>query len=161
MPEHLKQYSWLYFASDDVPFYRATMFSRYGEVTPDNSKYWSVLCECARPHTDKISEKEILDLAVKGLIKKGIVFEDQIESTFCVRLDYGYPIPTIERDAELARAHRALEAHDIYSRGRFGGWKYEVSNQDHTFMQGKEVVDRILLNQPETVYKTLVSEKQG
>jgi hypothetical protein len=37
-----------------------------------------------------------------------------------------------------------LEAHGIYSRGRFGAWRYEISNQDHTFMQGTEAVRRIL-----------------
>jgi hypothetical protein len=37
----------------------------------------------------------------------------------------------------------ALEARGVYPRGRFGAWKYEVSNQDHSFMQGVEVVDHL------------------
>ena len=61
----------------------------------------------------------------------------------------------------MARAHEALEAHQIYSRGRFGGWKYEVSNQDHCFIQGKELCDRVVLGEPEKLYKTLVPEKRG
>jgi hypothetical protein len=34
----------------------------------------------------------------------------------------------------------------------FGGWKYEVSNQDHAFMQGVEALDRLISGKPETTY---------
>ena len=50
----------------------------------------------------------------------------------------------------LAEAIPFLERHDIYSRGRFGMWKYEVSNTDHSLMQGVELVNRLLLDEPET-----------
>jgi hypothetical protein len=59
-------------------------------------------------------------------------------------LEPGYPTPSLERDAILNDALPVLETQNIYSRGRFGAWKYEVSNQDHSFMQGVEVVDRLV-----------------
>jgi hypothetical protein len=37
-----------------------------------------------------------------------------------------------------------LEKNGIYSRGRFGAWKYEVGNMDHSIMQGVDVVNMIL-----------------
>lgn len=37
-----------------------------------------------------------------------------------------------------------LQEKDIYSRGRFGSWRYEVGNQDHSFMLGVEAADHIL-----------------
>lgn len=156
-----KDFTWLYFPDPDVPFYRVTFLSRYGEVTPDNSKYWSVMCECARPCDDPITEEEIKNMAIEGLITKSIITREKIVSVFSTTLPYGYPIPTVQRDSELARAHEVLESNDIYSRGRFGGWKYEASNQDHCFIQGKELCDRLLLGEPEKLYKTGVVEKRG
>lgn len=64
-------------------------------------------------------------------------------------VDNFYPVPTLERDAALRIIQPWLEAHGIYSRGRFGAWKYEVGNMDHSFMQGVEVVERILESKPE------------
>ena len=32
------------------------------------------------------------------------------------------------------------------------GWRYEISNQDHSFMQGIEVVNHRLLGEPEATY---------
>uniref|UniRef100_A0A8R1Y1Y4 Amine oxidase domain-containing protein n=2 Tax=Onchocerca TaxID=6281 RepID=A0A8R1Y1Y4_ONCVO len=98
-------------------------------------------------------ESKIIEKAIECLIRKSIISREQIVSLFSILLPYGYPIPTINRDRELTRAHRILEKHEIYSRGRFGGWKYEVSNQDHCFIQGKQIIDRLLLGEPETIYK--------
>ncbi|CAD5219006.1 unnamed protein product [Bursaphelenchus okinawaensis] len=161
MPESMKSYTWLYFPDPAVPFYRVTFLSRYGEMTPDSNKYWSVMVECARQPDDPVTEEEIKNASVEGLITKEIIKRDQIVSVWSTTLPYGYPIPTVERDNEMARAHRALEAHDIYSRGRFGGWKYEVSNQDHCFIQGKEIADRLVLGQEEKLYRTGLTEKRG
>ncbi|GAA5821712.1 hypothetical protein JCM11491_001992, partial [Sporobolomyces phaffii] len=36
------------------------------------------------------------------------------------------------------------EKYAISSRGRFGSYKYEVANQDHSFMVGVEATDNIL-----------------
>ena len=43
-----------------------------------------------------------------------------------------------------------LEKLGIYSRGRFGAWKYEVSNQDHSLMQGVELANHLIKGVPET-----------
>uniref|UniRef100_A0A183CMD7 Flavin-containing monooxygenase n=1 Tax=Globodera pallida TaxID=36090 RepID=A0A183CMD7_GLOPA len=161
MTEFCEKFTWLYFPDPDVPFYRVTFFSRYGEVTPDNSKFWSVMCECARPSDDTLTEAEVRRWAIDGLISKSIIKREQIVNEFSITLPYGYPIPTVQRDVELARTHEVLESHHIYSRGRFGGFKYEVSNQDHCFIQGKELCDRLVLGEPETLYKTLIPEKRG
>jgi hypothetical protein len=42
----------------------------------------------------------------------------------------------IYRDNVLAEALPMLKKKDIWSRGRFGSYKYEVANQDHSCLIG-------------------------
>lgn len=60
------------------------------------------------------------------------------------RLEHGYPTPSLARDRALAEALPWLRASGIWSRGRFGSYKYEVGNQDHSLMLGVEAADNIL-----------------
>src|SRR6185436_11505443 len=83
-----------------------------------------------------------------GMIKE----EDRkdIVSTWVFHAPYSYPTPSVERDSILSTVIPYLEQHGIYSRGRFGMWKYEVSNTDHTLMQGVELVNRLMLGEAES-----------
>jgi hypothetical protein len=82
---------------------------------------------------------ETLDgLRATSLLEPG----DVVHHTWHTRLERGYPIPSLGRDAALGTLLPLLESRNVYSRGRFGAWKYEVSNQDHSFAQGVEAVDR-------------------
>eukprot|EP00879_Flechtneria_rotunda_P023055 GHRR01024372.1.p1 GENE.GHRR01024372.1~~GHRR01024372.1.p1 ORF type:complete len:247 (+),score=72.08 GHRR01024372.1:74-814(+) len=74
------------------------------------------------------------------------------------RIKHGYPTPSLSRNAVLEQALPWLQQHGIWSRGRFGSYKYEVANQDHSLMLGVEAVDNILfgtqeltLNHPDIV----------
>ncbi|KAI6897289.1 hypothetical protein KC334_g10418, partial [Hortaea werneckii] len=56
---------------------------------------------------------------------------------------------------------------DILSRGRFGSWRYEVGNQDHSFMLGVEAADHVIngaaeltLNYPDFVNTRVNSERR-
>ena len=82
-------------------------------------------------------------LLIISLSAAGFIHDSQVHHTWHTRLPYGYPIPSLRRDRALDVIHSTLELRDVYSRGRFGAWKYEVSNQDHSFMQGVELVDRL------------------
>jgi hypothetical protein len=68
------------------------------------------------------------------------------------RLEHGYPRRGSAATRCSSRPERALQARNIYSRGRFGAWKYEVSNQDHSLMQGVEAVERILSGDAERTF---------
>ena len=58
-------------------------------------------------------------------------------------------MPTVDRDHILSKLLPGLEGLNILSRGRFGGWKYEVSNMDHSVMQGVEAAERLVAGTPE------------
>src|SRR5204862_3444876 len=90
---------------------------------------------------------------IQGLINAGLMKQEDrndVVDTWTYHAKYSYPTPSVERDAILAQAIPFLERHGIYSRGRFGMWKYEVSNTDHTLMQGVELINRLLHGDPET-----------
>lgn len=69
---------------------------------------------------------------------------DEIVSIYYRRIEHGYPTPSLDRDAALNVALPWLQKQGIWSRGRFGSYKYEVANQDHSCMIGVEAVDNIL-----------------
>jgi protoporphyrinogen oxidase len=151
---------WMYFPEDNCPFYRVTLFSKYSPYNvPDASVYFSLMTETSESPAKPVNAATITDETIAGLRATGLLEPyHEVVSTWTYRAEYGYPTPSLERDAILDRVVPALEAHCIYSRGRFGGWKYEVSNQDHTFMQGVEWANFIVQGTPET---TLIINRTG
>ena len=92
-----------------------------------------------------------------GLVAEGILEHSDlplVESTYLIHAGHAYPIPSVDRDDALAVIHAYLEPRQIYSRGRFGAWKYEIGNQDHSLMQGVELVDRWLDGTEEKVFRS-------
>ncbi len=146
--------SWMYFPEDNCPFYRVTYLSNYSPyMTPDKDTHYSLLCETSYSEFKPVNGDTIVEDTIQGLINAGMITEadrKDIVSTWTYHAKYSYPTPSVERDAILAQAIPFLEQHGIYSRGRFGMWKYEVSNTDHTLMQGVELVNRLLLGEPES-----------
>ncbi|XP_078383341.1 uncharacterized protein LOC144665929 [Oculina patagonica] len=156
-PPMLLHKSWMYFPDADAPFYRITVFSSYSDDhVPQPGKQWSLMCEAAEPKQHSNLEywrkDNLMNATIHALIVYGFITSDMIVSKYYRQLDHGYPIPSINREAILDKVQPWLQSKGIYSRGRFGGWRYEVSNQDHSFMQGVEVVDMLLRGIPEETY---------
>lgn len=145
---HRSSKCWIYCPDNKSPFFRVTYLSNYSPHNiPDNKKYYSLLCESAYSEYKKEDKSKIFEKTIQGLINSGLIDRNDIKiivSRFLFDIDYAYPIPTLQRDGALKKIQAALENIDIYSRGRFGSWKYEIGNTDHSVMQGKEVVDKIL-----------------
>jgi protoporphyrinogen oxidase len=139
---------WMYFPEDDCPFYRLTYLSNYSpEVVPDHTRQHSILAEISHSELKPEDRETVVDRTIEGLINTRILRESDralIVDRYLIERDYTYPTPSIERDGALAVLHPWLETQDIYSRGRFGAWRYEVGNMDHSVAQGVEWVNRIV-----------------
>jgi protoporphyrinogen oxidase len=151
VPDALKTKCWIYFPEPQVPFYRATVFSNY---SPNNAPqgHWSVMAEVSESAEKPVSIDTVVEDVVSAFERCGFIEPANVVTRWHRRLEHGYPTPWLGRDEVLAEVEQGLQALDIYSRGRFGAWKYEVSNQDHSFMQGVEAVDRILTGARERTF---------
>jgi hypothetical protein len=145
--------SWMYFPEDNCPFYRVTYLSNYSPyMTPDKDQYYSLLCETSYSEHKTVDGSKIVEETIQGLVNAGLLKEEDrkdICDTWTYHADYSYPTPSVERDQILSDVIPYLEKQDIYSRGRFGMWKYEVSNTDHSLMQGVEWVNRVINGEAE------------
>jgi len=149
--EELAKKCWMYFPEDNCPFYRVTVFSNYSPYNvPDIGKHWSLMCEVSESAHKPINHATLIESVIQGALNTGLIASrEEIISTWSHHAPYGYPTPGLHRDDTLAEIIPFFEQFNIYSRGRFGMWKYEVSNQDHSFMQGVEIVERLLNGRPE------------
>ena len=148
---------WMYFPEDNCPFYRVTNLHNYSPniVTPPSSKR-ALLCEISFSKHKKEDFNKLTPQVLQGLKNTSLVDEstnNESISTWNFTAEYGYPVPTLKRDFALKTILPYLQARDFYSRGRFGGWRYEVGNMDHSVMQGVEWVNLMLKGEAETTYQ--------
>eukprot|EP00347_Sterkiella_histriomuscorum_P000503 403375600 len=160
-PDATKDLSWAYFPDKDIPFYRVTWLSNYSEdLVPDSSQHWSLLLEVNVKSLDEKlrqssieNNEEVQNACLEALYKLNIIPDPtqtpdiKIISRYTKRVEYSYPVPFVKRDSLLEKILPHLEKeYGIYSRGRFGDWKYEISNQDQIFVQTVELAKKIVQN---------------
>jgi len=134
-----------------------------GSAPPDSLKgdregpWWSLMFEVSESEKKKV-EQDNVDIGgtagvwsrvvrdtIQGAINTKLMTEDcEVVSIYHRRLFYGYPTPSVGRNAVLDEVLPWLKKHNIWSRGRFGSWKYEVANQDHSCMLGVEAADNVM-----------------
>ena len=145
-PAHLRTKCWMYFPEANSPYYRVTVFSNYStnNVARPGAQ-WSLMAEVSHPGGREADLAVIERETLRGFKEDGLLDPAaKVVSLASRHIAQGYPTPFRGRDALVDPVLAAFAAHDIYSRGRFGAWKYEVANQDHSFAQGYECVERCL-----------------
>lgn len=155
--EELSRKCWMYFPENNVPFYRVTHFSHYSPYNvPMPETQWSLMAEISesayKPAIAPTSQN-IIQKTIDGFIDAQLISrQDTILSKWYCRIEHSYPTPTPNRDDIVSSANDYFESQSVYSRGRFGSWKYEVANMDHSFMQGYEVIDFLVNGTKEMTY---------
>jgi protoporphyrinogen oxidase len=154
-PPHLQTKCWMYFPEYNCPFYRTTVFSNYSpNNVPDAGRFWSLMAEVSESRHKPVDRARLVDSVIQGMLAtKLIESPNRIASVWTYSAVHGYPTPFLGRDAVIEPILSELETLRIYSRGRFGAWKYEVSNQDHSLMQGVELVNCLAFGTPEVTYR--------
>lgn len=144
--EELSTKCWMYFPEGNCPFYRVTVFSNYSpNNVPDSSGYWSLMCEVSQSEAKPVDSSSMVEDVIQGCLNTGLIdTRKKINHTWHRRVEHGYPTPSVNRDKLLNPYLVALKDAGVFSRGRFGAWKYEVGNMDHSFMQGVEFASSIL-----------------
>jgi protoporphyrinogen oxidase len=144
---------WMYFPDDNSNFYRVTYFSNYSPNNVPKSDYYSLMAEISYSKYKIENINKITEDTIKGMINSELIQqEDKIVSEYVIDVKYSYPIPTIKRDDALKTIQSFLMENDVFSRGRFGAWRYEIGNMDHSFMQGVEAIDKIILGEDEKTW---------
>jgi len=151
---------WIYFTDAEMPCYRATYFSHYSPFNVPNGdveQHSSLMCEISFRVGESPNPESVLDKVMAGLIRAKMLDEgdqERVVSRYHRFVGYSYPIPTLGRDAALSILQPALLQKGIYSRGRFGAWRYEIGNMDHSVMMGVEAADNIVSGKEELVLRS-------
>jgi len=154
---------WMYFPGSDSPFYRVTYLSNYSPAMTPGPDHFSLLAEVSVSPFKQEDPNDVIERTIQGMVACELLTPEQAESKIVSRqlmqVPYSYPVPTIGRDEALAVVQPWLMERGIYSRGRFGAWRYEIGNTDHSVMMGVELADRLVDGVPEVTWALLPGEE--
>lgn len=143
----LDERSWFYFPEDDVPFYRATNFSKYAPANvpgSDTAAFSSWMTEISVMPGTRVNPRALVEASDAALRRHRLVPGlAELATAHVEIIPYAYPIPTLDRDEALAMTVPWLEDQAIYPRGRFGTWRYEIGNMDHAVKMGIDIARRL------------------
>jgi protoporphyrinogen oxidase len=154
---------WMYFPESNSPFYRVTYLSNYSSCVTPGPGHFSLLAEISSSEFKPEDPTDVVDRTIDGMLASKLLTPEQVDSKIVSRqlmqVPYSYPVPTLERDDALAVVQTWLMERDIYSRGRFGAWRYEIGNTDHSVMMGVELAEHLIKATPETTWALLPGEE--
>jgi len=148
--------SWMYFPQTAAPFYRATNFAKYAAANvpdADTSRYCSYMTETSYSDQKPEPRSGIEERVEEGLRASDVITgRPPVASIHVEDIEYAYPVPTLGRDSALEVIQPWLAQRQIFSRGRFGSWRYEIGNMDHAVKMGVDVARRLVAGSSEELW---------
>lgn len=135
---------WVYFPEEKYLFYRVGFPKKFSDqMCPPGTSSVYVEIACKPGEITPQIKKKLIARAKKDLIKAGILrTEREILVEHPERIAYAYVIYDRNRDRNLKIIQDYLKEKDIYSVGRYGGWKY--STMEEAILEGKEVAEKLV-----------------
>jgi len=114
---------WIYVPNPDIIFHRYAWISNYSPRNASSGRS-TVIAEITLQPNTQINAEKILEYAVEGLERLGVIKWKEILFTKVWLHEYGYPVYTIARDDKRKIINDWLNKHNIKSVGRWGSWHY-------------------------------------
>jgi protoporphyrinogen oxidase len=117
-----KDVHWIYYPDKARSFYRIGFYDNIFDADR-----LSLYVELGYPHSQALDDAAIEEAkkrVLADLKAEGVIDEHKLVASHSVVMDPAYVHITSKSNAEVARLQRALNAHGVYSIGRYGGWTY-------------------------------------
>lgn len=122
--EHISDRNFVYVYDPGLIFQRVSFFSN---LSPDMAPpgYSSLIAEVSYIGTPPMDDERLVQRVREDLQAMQVLEpDDRIEEVRILRLPYAYPHMHIGYLESVQEVRNYLEAHDIYTLGRFGEWEY-------------------------------------
>lgn len=141
--ENISEKHWVYYPEEDFVFYRIGFSSNFSaDIMPP--KKTAMYVETAYSKGKAINKNRIIDAAIQGLEKAGILSDEkEIEVCLPMDIEYGYVIYDEDRKEAVRLIKDYLEKFGIWTIGRYGSWKY-MSMED-VIVEGKELAEMLAI----------------
>jgi protoporphyrinogen oxidase len=118
----LRQFHWIYVPESRYPFYRVGCYTEFSDALapPGCSSLYVELANREPPHLEQLLPRIYSNLQELGVIRSPA----DVRFARLRKLDYAYVIYDFAYEQALATIRPFLEASQVTSTGRYGGWNY-------------------------------------
>jgi protoporphyrinogen oxidase len=133
---------WIYFPEKKYPFYRIGFYHNFSShlVPPECGSLYG---EFAYLRASPSAIADTLACAQTKVKQLFHISEHEVITEKVITIPHAYVIFNRWRDRNLPKLLTELEQENIFSIGRYGGWKY--ASMQEGFLDGKQIVDRLIM----------------